>query len=216
VDYAVNKIIEQRMQLETDGAAHYGYDEIQGEYGLNPNQMTQLFMRLEACEAVGEVLLYENRAAFSLCFKPEFLKQGAPEQQPEPLTQENLAVMYARHMLWCYDQPDGVQADFSGHTLSNLDFSGMSFCGTDFTGATIHQCRMGEASFDGSDFTEVTLRGVAAFQGEFIDAKFNGATLEYCDFSDANLDGADFSQAEIVECDGLDDFSQGPAMKMGG
>jgi hypothetical protein len=214
LNYAVSRIIEDGLQLETDGIVHHGYDETQGAYGLNSDQMSQLWQRLRDREEIGELLLHENRAAFTLCFKPEYLKQGKHAEQPEPLMQEDLAVMHARHMLWCYDQPDGVQADFSGLTLSNLDFEGMSFCGADFADATIHQCRMGYVCFDDSDFSGAKLRGVSAYQAEFNGAKFRGATLEYSEFEEAQFEGADFTRADISNCDGLDDVSQGPAMVM--
>ena len=216
LDYAVERIIEQGLQIETDGAVHYGYDEVQGEYGLSADQMPQLFTRLEGRAEIGQLLLYDNRAAFTLCFDPEFLKQGAQKQQPEPLLQEDLEAMYARHILWGLEQSDGIRADFSGRVLSELDFAKMSFYRANFAGATIHQCRMGEASFEESDFTGAILRGVSAYQAEFTDAKFIGATLEYSEFDEAQFDGADFSGAEITECDGLDDIAQGPAMAMEG
>jgi hypothetical protein len=216
VDYAVAKLIEEGLRLKTDGIVHLGHAETQGGYGLDDNQMAQLYERLRDSQEVGELLRYENRDAFTLRFNPEFLKQDAPAQQQEPLTQEDLAVMHARHILWCYDQPDGEQADFSGRLLSELDFARMDFCNANFAGATIHQCRMGEASFEDSDFTGAKLRGVSACQGEFNGAKFTGATLEYSEFPEAEFTGADFTQAEITECDGLDDIAQGPAMMMGG
>jgi len=216
VDYAAGKIIEEGLQLETDGTVHLGHAETQGAYGLSDGQMLQLYERLRGREEVGELLRYENRDAFSLSFRPEYLQQGTPEQQREPLTQEELAVMHARHILWCYDQPDGEQADFSGKFLYELDFARMDFCNADFTGATIYQCRMGEACFNGSDFTGAKLRGVSAYQAEFNGAKFIGAALEYSEFPEARFDGADFSQAEIEECDGLEDIAQRQAMRMGG
>jgi len=216
VDYAASKLIEEGLQLETDGIVHLGHAETQGGYGLSDDQMLQLYERLQAREEVGELLRYENRDAFTLRFNPEFLKQDAPAQQQEPLTQEDLAVMHARHILWCYGQPGGEQADFSGRLLSGLDFARMDFCNADFTGAAIHQCRMGEACFDDSDFTGAKMRGVSAYQGEFNGSKFTGATLEYSEFPEAQFEGADFTQAEITECDGLDDVTQGPSMAMGG
>ena len=211
--YAVGRIVEDGMQQET---AHHDIAAVQKAYGLDAGKLPQLMARLENHEGVDALLIHENRAAFTLCFKPEFQIQGKPAEQMEPLMQEDLIAMHARHILWYMEQPDGVRADFSGRTLSNLDFSGRSFCGANFAGATIHQCRMGQASFENSDFTGATLRGVAGYQAVFIEADFNGTTLEYCDFTEAQFDGTDFSQVEILECDGLDDISQGPTMTMGG
>ena len=215
LSYAVDKIIEDGLRFEADGVIHHGYAEIQDAYGLDANQMPQLFEGLEGCKEVGELLIYDNRAAFTLCFRPQVLGQDMPEQAQPPLDQEDLTAIYARHLLWELEQPDGVQADFSGRVLSGLDFGGMSFCGAIFTGATIHQCRMGQASFDNSDFTGAKLRGVTACEADFRGADFRGATLEYCEFAESQLDGADFSQAELVECDGLDGIAQGPVMRMG-
>lgn len=209
VDYAAVRIIEDGLGFET---AHYDIAGIQNAYGLDDDHMPRLWQRLEGREEIGELLIYDNRAAFTLCFRPE----GQEQDNPEPLTQEDLIAMHARHCLWYMEQPDGVQADFSGRALSDLDFSGMSFCGANFAGSTIHQCRMGQAAFDNSDFTGAKLRGVSAYQADFSDADFTGATLEYCDFTDAQFEGADFSQAELVECDGLDGISQGHEMRMEG
>ena len=195
---------------------HHTYADVMEAYGLSDDQMPQLYARLRDREEVGELLLYENRAAFTLCFKPEYLLDHTPAQQQEPLTQDELAVMYARHILWCYGQPDGERADFSGKSMSELDFNGMDFCNANFAGATIHQCRLSEACFDDSDFTGAKLRGVSAYQGQFNGANFSDATIEFSEFPEAQFAGADFSQAELVECDGLDDIAQGPAMTMGG
>ena len=206
LDYATVGIIADGLEHET---ANYDFAGIQNAYGLDDNQMPQLLQRLAARPEVGELLAHDNRAAFTLCFK-------LPEQQQKPLTQQDLKAMHARHILWGMDQPGGAFADFSGCVLSELDFSGMTFCDADFMGATIHQCRMGEASFDGSNFSGAKLRGVTAFEGDFTNVNFTDATLEYCDFTGAEHCGAFFTDVEIVECDGLEGIEQGPAMAMGG
>jgi len=210
IDYAATRIIEDGLGYET---ANYDLAGVQNAYGLNASQMPELMQRLEARPEVGELLLYENRASFTLCYA-RFQEQGASVQRPDPLTQDDLEAMYARHLLWELEQPDGVQGDFSGQTLSGLDLNGMNFRNAIFTDATIHQCRMGKACFDDSDFAGAKLRGVSAYQAEFNGVNFSGATIEYSEFPESQFEGTDFSQAEIVECDGLDDISQGPAMTM--
>ena len=229
VGYAAEKIIEDGLNHDI---IHHSYADILETYGLDGNQMPQLLESLRGRAELEELLVYDNRAAFTLCFRPQYLGQAASEQAHPPLNQEDLTAMYARHLLWELEQPDGVQADFSGRVLSGLDFEGMSLRGAIFAGASIHQCRMGYECFEGSDFTGAKLRGVTAYETDLRDSNFSNAILDYCsldraclegcvftgalirncDFNEALTDGADFSQAKFMDCEGLDDIAHGPAM----
>ncbi|MCL1951757.1 MAG: pentapeptide repeat-containing protein [Oscillospiraceae bacterium] len=226
--YATDNIIENALN---ENLVHNSCEEIQATYGLKPEQMPQLFECLGACAEVEEVLVHDNRAAFTLCLRPQRMEQDAPA----PLDQEGLAAMFARHLLWELGQPDGTQADFSGRVLSGLDFEGMSFRGAAFAGADIRQCRMSGGSFEGSDFSGAFLRGVSAYETEFTGTNFNGAVLDYCtfantdfegsgftgalvrscDFEDSQTEGADFSLARLMDCEGLEDIvRQNQTMRM--
>jgi uncharacterized protein YjbI with pentapeptide repeats len=229
VGYAAEKIIEDGLNHDI---VHHSYDDILETYGLDAGQMPQLLESLHGRAELEELLVHDNRAAFTLCFRPQYLGQYAPEQAQPPLHQEDLTAMYARHLLWELEQPDGVQADFSGRVLSGLDFEGMSFRGAVFAGASIHQCRMGQATFEGNDFTGAKLRGTAAYEVDFRDANFSGAILDFCTFDKASFDGcdfagalvrscdfndvftesADFTQARFMDCEGLDGIAQGQTM----
>ena len=154
---------------------------------------------------------------------------------PEPLTQDDLDIIHARHMLWCHDQTGGEKADFSGQELRDLCFMRMRFSYASFVGATLENCCLDEGRFFGCDFGDATMRNCTALGGtEFVGAKFANAAItgcsferawcmeasfpgtwiELCDFTGASLDGADFSQAELVDCEGLDELAHGPAMGM--
>jgi hypothetical protein len=227
--FAADKIMEGALN---EDLIHHDYSEVQGAYGLKPDQMPQLIECLQSCAEVEEVLVHGNRAAFTLCLRPQRMAQDTAP----PLDQGGLTATYARHLLWELGQPDGVRADFSGQVLSGLDFEGMSFRDAIFTGADIRQCRLGGGSFEESDFYVAFLRGVSACETEFIDANFNCAVIDYCSFANSNFDGSsftsalirscdfedsqtegvDFSLARLTDCTGLDDIAQGPAMMMGG
>jgi len=229
VKYAADNIIANALN---EDQVHNSYSEVQETYGLTPDQMPQLFEFLQSCAEVEDVLIYGNRAAFTLCLHPQRMAQDAPA----PLSQEDLEAMYARHLLWELEQPDGVRADFSGQVLSGLDFEGMSFRDAIFTGAELRLCRMGGGSYEESDFYGAFLRGVSAYETEFVDANFNCAVIDYCSFTNTNFDGSkftsalirscdfedcqtggvDFSLARTMDCEGLDDIAQDPSIKMGG
>jgi len=153
-----------------------------------------------------------------------------------PVEQEDLEIAGAKHLLWCYGQPGGEKADFSGRTLHGLDLFHLRFSRASFAGAVMTDCCMDEGNFFNCDFSGAELRNNSVYNAEFVGARFNGAAIAGCnfkdgfcmsadfsgaritgcDFTNVDLDGADFSQTEIAECDGLDDIAQGPAMKMEG
>jgi len=209
-NYAADRVMENRHLLGEGKEYCFSIDEILDTYSIDGRPIPLFVEELLRREGLASLDFNEESGEFTVRFKPH------EQTTAKPLMQEDLTVIYARHILWCYDQPDGARADFSGQVLSELDFEGMSLCDANFAGATIQKCRMGLAVFDGSDFTGAKLRDVSAYQGEFIGAKFTGATLEYCEFAEAQFDSANFSQAEITSCTGLDEISQGPAMEMGG
>jgi len=139
-------------------------------------------------------------------------------------------------MKFLLEQPDGVRAGFSGRKLDGLYLGGMSFPKAVFAGTVMEHCNLDEGDFTESDFREAALFDVTAFraeldftdfsgarltdcvfrQADLVDACFADAVVKGCVFDLANTKGADFTQAELVECDGLDDIAQGLAMTMGG
>jgi hypothetical protein len=153
-----------------------------------------------------------------------------------PVHQEELEIAGAKHLLWCYGQPGGEKADFSGRTLHGLDLFHMRFSRAIFADAVITDSCMDEGNFFNCDFSGAELRNNSVYNAEFVGARFNGATIADCgfkdgfcmsacfsgaqftgcDFTNVALDDTDFTQADIRDCEGLDDISQGPAMTMGG
>ena len=206
--------------------------DFQGYYFLNDEQMTRLWDKLRGREEIAGVEIDEENNGFRVTYAPRASQADAPE----PLTQIDLEAMEARHILWGFNQPDGVRADFSGRVLSGLSLTNMSLGEAGFAGATLDNCEMHDTVFDGCAFTGAVLRNAEACNSGFYGTDFSGARLVNCsfigsscegcvfagarltgcDFTGADLDGTDFSQAEIVGCEGLDDIAQGPTMKRGG
>ena len=151
-----------------------------------------------------------------------------------PVQQEDLEIASAKHLLWCYCQPGGEKADFSGQTLHDLNLFHMRFSRASFAGAVITDCCMDEGNFFNCDFSGAEMRNNSVYNAEFVGARFNGATIadcnfkdgfcmsadfsgaciSGCDFTNVDLDGADFTQADITECDGLDDIAINATMSM--
>ena len=108
-------------------------------------------------------------------------------------------------------------ASFAGATLENCCLDEGRFFGCDFGDATMMNCTaLGGTEFVGAKFANAAITGCSFERAWCMEAGFPGTWIERCDFTGAVLDGADFSQAELVDCEGLDDIAQGPAMKMEG
>ena len=95
------------------------------------------------------------------------------------LTQQDLEVMYAKHILFTYDE-GGEQADFSGCRLTDLDLRHMQLNGANFTGALLENCRM--------------------FNAGLCFATFRDAKLVDCDMNSVMAEEADFCGATFIEC----------------
>jgi uncharacterized protein YjbI with pentapeptide repeats len=205
--------------------------DFQGYYFLNDEQMEQLWDELRGREEIANLEIDEENNEFRVTYVP----RAQQVHTPEYLKQGDLDIIHARHMLWCHDQPGGEKADFSGQELRELCFMRMRFSYASFAGATLENCCLDEGRFFGCDFCDATMRNCTALGGaEFVGAKFANAAItgcnfekawcmeagfpgtwiERCDFTGAVLEGADFSQAELVECEGLDDISPSQTMAM--
>jgi len=94
-----------------------------------------------------------------------------------PVQQEELEIASAKHLLWCYGQPGGEKADFSGRTLHDLNLFHMRFSRANFAGAVITDCCMDEGNFFNCDFSGAELRNNSVYNADFVGARFNGATI---------------------------------------
>ena len=121
-----------------------------------------------------------------------------------PLSQQEFEVMCAKHKLWLLDA-GGVQADFSGRLLRELDMSRLSLDNAIFTNAKLADCNLTytslkNANFDGTRVYNCTCNWMTATDATFRETKFLG-----CDLECATLTRTNLSHAMIRDCmvDGL-------------
>ena len=202
VRYAADRVMEAWQFREKGSENCYGFAKMQDEYGVKADQMPRLMEELRGREGLVALEVDEENGLFRVRFKPYALTREAPDA----MAQDDLEITHARHTLWCYGQPDGEQADFSGQELHGLDFRRMQFCEANFAGAVMERCVLDGGCFQNCDFTGADLRAVSAEGTDFAGARFDGAAFE----------DTDFSQADISDCTGLDGISQSPAMRMEG
>jgi hypothetical protein len=103
------------------------------------------------------------------------------------LTQEEVNIACAKHLLWLYDQPDGVRADFSGCELYGLDLSRKNILNAVFADCIMRNCSFKETELCGSSFCKSQINN----------CDFEAAYTEDTDWSDASVRNSNFQKAEL-------------------
>lgn len=117
------------------------------------------------------------------------------------LTQQDVEIMYAKHILWGYDE-GGEKADFSGCRLPNLDLRHMQLNGADFTGALLENVRMTDSGLCFCVFRNAKLVGCNLNSAIAEEADFCGATFTECKmkngiFTHSNFAHTSFQDTEL-------------------
>lgn len=139
------------------------------------------------------------------------------------LTQEDLDVMYAKHILFNHGE-NGEKADFSNCHLKNLDIRHMQLNGAIFDGAILENVKMAsagicfcsfknarlvgcgmegiyaeEADFSGAHFVDCKMQRGIYTHSNFANTKFRGTNLTMADLPCCCIEGSDILQSETVD-----------------
>ena len=117
------------------------------------------------------------------------------------LTQDELDVMYARHILFNYGE-GGEQADFSNCRLTDLDMRHMQLNGACFAGALLENVKMQSAGlcfcvFKDAQFVDCDMTGIIAEEADFSGAAFTGCTMRNGVFTHSNFANAQFQDTVL-------------------
>lgn len=91
--------------------------------------------------------------------------------------------------------------DFSGQSLTGVDFSNHELADSDFSGASLSGCDFSNAELERSTFKGASLSGVDFSNADLENSDFAGASLTGCDFSNSNLEDSNFDGARVSGCD---------------
>lgn len=139
-----------------------------------------------------------DRDEVTVKIAPEYLPQR--EQPLRTISEEDIKVACAKHLLWSYDA-GGEQADFSNCRFDEEDFSGMELNGAIFDGSQFKNCNLSNASlcfasFKGCSFVDCNCHAWVAEEGVFQNAVF-----DHCDLKSAIMTHSDFSGATLQDCE---------------
>jgi len=91
--------------------------------------------------------------------------------------------------------------DFSGQSLTGVDFSNHELADSDFSGASLSGCDFSNAELERSTFKGASLSGCDFSNADLENSDFAEASLTGCDFSNADLEDSDFQGARVTGCD---------------
>lgn len=140
--------------------------------------------------------------------------QQEEEKRSHSLSDDEIEIMKARHILWLHDEAGGQKADFTNMDLTDCYLADAKLSGAVFKGATLNAATLNNGDFTFCDFTNANLYNVDGVDAVFEESDFSGAKLigchflnagfMHCRFEKADLTGTDFNMAWMDNSDFTD------------
>lgn len=199
---AMEEILRSAPQLCQDGMLRVPLSDFApspGEYPLDTALLSEMLSgqpEFDSVELFGDEIVAQMNPAYL----------PAEEKEYRKLTEEQINIMCAKHLLWLYDEGD-EQADFSDCDLSDVDLSHRNlnnavFVGARLYGTTLQETEVCFADFIGAHMNGCNARNITADEAIFKDAvirdcDFSGALMMHCNFSGADLTGTTMKDARM-------------------
>ena len=190
---AADGIVKDALQHHQDGMYRVLTDNVNRTLGNLPGSMEFLYEMLRNRPELAATEDFHNEIVLQL--KPEYLP--AEEKEYRRISQEQVDIMCAKHTLWLHDE-GGVQADFSGCELSNLDLSHRDLNNALFNGAFLYGTSFQESYLCFADFSDAEIENCNAKNIAADEAVFKNAVIRNCDFSGAFMEHCNFSGADLT------------------
>ena len=145
---AADGIVRDALQHHQDGMYRVLIDDINLNLGDLPGSMEFLYEMLRNRPELAEMQDFRDEIVLQL--KPEYIP--AEEKKYRHLTEEQINVMCAKHLLWLYNE-GGEPADFSDCDLSDVDLSHRNLNNAVFAGARLCGTVLQETALYFADFT---------------------------------------------------------------
>ena len=128
---------------------------------------------------------------------------------PEPMTQDEIDIICARHVLWLHDA-GGEQADFSGCFLQNAKLCHRNLMnavlrGARLSGCDLRDCELNFSDCSGAQFEECDMDGIYADETDFSQTVMTHTSIRHtyiahADFSGARLKSCRLDSTKLQNC----------------
>ena len=202
-----NDIVDKAVKDQDEGVFKIDLDEIHKFYKPEIFSPTLLYEMLRDRIEFDTVEFDDEEFGMRLSSKYAMFEDESVYRE---LEKEEIDIMVAKHILWLYDEPGGVQANFSGCLVSNYDFSDRSLNSSILNNAKFVNCNFtnAELCFSIADHTKFVDCSMIRITGEEMSCrrtKFKGcnlfmAMLTHSNFSDALFSRTSVSNANFTNC----------------
>lgn len=206
-DYCVS----EGLGNTSDGLWSITFDEIREHYSLDFSEdhglKEPLLDMLRARDEVAEIVMTEDEfeIKYSLDYCPPI---PVYRDFYEEISQDEVDVVIAKHMLWLHDIPGGEKADLSGKHFRNVDFSGCKLNNASFRESLFENCNFDSAElcfsdFEGAIFKDCTMQYIAVDEMNMRGAYLENCKLDYligchCNFAKAAFNKCSFFNGKAV------------------
>ena len=207
LDYELARIadycVSEGAENTSDGLWAITFDEIHEQFdmdvsensGIQEELLDLLRTRQEIAKIIATEDEFEIQYSLDICPPVPVLKE-----KYEEISQEDVDVAVAKHMLWVHDVPGGERADFSGKRLRDLDLSGYKLNSALFRDALLENCQFNSAELCFADFSGAVLKDCKLQYVSADELNLKSAFLENCDFSYLIGCHCNFADATFSEC----------------
>lgn len=187
----------------SDGLWAISFDEICEHYGIDFSEdnglRETLLDMLRARDEVAEIVMTEDEfeIKYSLDYCPPI---PCYRDSYEEISQDEVDVAVAKHMLWIHDVPGGEKADFSGKHFRNVDLSGYKLNNASFRESLFENCNFDTAELCFADFNGAILKDCRMQYIAVDEMNMRGAYLENCDLSYLIAQHCNFANTAFNNC----------------
>ena len=117
------------------------------------------------------------------------------------LSDQEIRLKCAKHLLWLNDEEGGEKADFSNCHIKNKNLADVNLNSAGFNGCVIENCILKSAELNFADMTDAKIMDTNLSYTTMDEAVFRGAELHRCNLSQVIAYHANFAQAVLDKCD---------------
>ena len=170
----------------------------EGDYGVQ--------IALSGCDA--ERVKDFSYMLAGYCSDEDYRKWVSDEEQTEndienkiPLSEQEVRLKCAKHLLWINDEDGGEKADFSNCHLKNINLYNADLNSALFEGCTIENCNLTGASLNFAKMSDAKIIDTNFSYATIDEAVFRGTKFSRCNFNQVIGYHANFAQAVMDKCD---------------
>lgn len=199
VELNQNTLTEQGKKDWSDVLSAKVVRIFEGDYGVQ--------IALSGCDA--ERVKEFSYMLAGYCSDEDYRKWVSSEEEKEvistddkvELSDQEIRLKCAKHLLWLNDEEGGEKADFSNCHIKNKNLADVNLNSAVFNGCVIENCILTSAELNFADMTDAKIMDTNLSYTTMDEAVFRGAELHRCNLSQVIGYHANFAHAVLDKCD---------------